>query len=171
MEQQPTHPSNGETPSSYPILHPWDVSPAVARMQELLRAHEFSIRVDGDYGWRTEVAVKTFQRHQGLRVDGIVGIETWEALVATVQPGTRLLRYGYSGADVYELQGLLQVNGYSVKRTGLFDSSTRSAVIRFQREHRLRDDGIVDSVTWGLLRNRKTFRPSSPFTPKSPKKN
>lgn len=149
--------SNGGS-SSYSILYPWDVGPPVARMQELLRAHGFSLRVDGDYGWRTEIAVKTFQRQQGLRVDGVVGPETWQRLAATVQPGTRPLRYGYSGADVYELQGLLQVNGYAIKRTGFFDGDTKSAVIGFQQEHRLRDDGIVDSVTWALLRNHKTPR-------------
>lgn len=166
MEEPSTHPasSNGGAPS-YPVLYPWDVGPPVARMQELLRAHGLSIRVDGDYGWRTEVAVKTFQRQHGLRVDGVVGAETWAVLAATVKPGTRLLRYGYSGADVYELQGLLQVNGRAVKRTGLFDADTKSAVIGFQREHRLRDDGIVDSVTWTLLRNRKRPQQSSFFRP------
>jgi peptidoglycan hydrolase-like protein with peptidoglycan-binding domain len=164
--KNPAH-SNGGTPS-YPVLYPWDVGPPVARMQELLRAHGFSVRVDGDYGWRTEVAVKTFQRQQGLRIDGVVGPETWQVLAATVQPGTRLLRYGYSGADVYELQGLLQVNGYMVKRTGLFDIDTKNAVISFQREHRLRSDGIVDAVTWALLRNHKKPRQSSFLFPKTP---
>ncbi|NJO79765.1 MAG: peptidoglycan-binding protein [Cyanobacteria bacterium RM1_2_2] len=163
-----TH-SNGGAPS-YPILYPWDVGPPVARMQELLRAHGFSVRVDGDYGWRTEVAVKMFQRQQGLRVDGVVGPETWQVLAATVQPGTRLLRYGYSGADVYELQGLLQVNGHTIKRTGFFDVETKSAVIGFQRGHRLRDDGIVDSVTWALLRDYKKPRQTNAFRFRSPKR-
>ncbi|MCU0526475.1 MAG: peptidoglycan-binding protein [Elainella sp. Prado103] len=138
-----------------PTVYPWDISPNVAKMQELLRAHGFSVRVDGDYGWRTEVAVKTFQRQYGLRVDAIVGAETWSKLMATVKPGSRPLRSGCSGADVYELQGLLQVNGYAVKRTGNFGTETKSAVQNFQREHHLRSDGIVDEVTWALLRNRK----------------
>lgn len=139
-------------------------------MQELLRAQGFSVRVDGDYGSRTEIAVKAFQRQQGLRVDGVVGPETWQRLAATVQPGTRPLRYGYSGADVYELQGLLQVNGCAIKRTGFFDADTKSAVIGFQREHRLRDDGIVDSVTWALLRNHKAPRQAASSRSKFPKR-
>lgn len=157
METNPSNspPTNGSV-SSPPELIPWDVGPAVARMQELLRAHGFSLRVDGDFGWRTEVAVKTFQRQHGLRIDGIVGAETWATLLATVKPGARLLRQGYSGADVYELQGLLQVNGYVIKRSGNFDAETKSAVITFQREHHLRDDGIVDAVTWALLRGKRS---------------
>lgn len=138
-----------------PTVYPWDVGPNVAKMQELLRAHGFALRVDGDYGWRTEVAVKSFQRQYGLRVDAIIGPETWSKLMATVKPGSRPLRQGCSGADVYELQGLLQVNSYAVKRTGMFGAETKSAVQHFQREHHLHVDGIVDEVTWALLRNRK----------------
>lgn len=155
---------NGSTPSP-PELNPWDVGPAVARMQELLRAHGFQLRVDGDFGWRTEMAVKVFQRQHGLRIDGIVGSETWATLMATVQPGSRLLRLGCSGADVYELQGLLQVNGYAIKRDGNFGAETKSSVIAFQREHHLHDDGLVDSVTWALLRGKRTNEQRSKKTP------
>jgi peptidoglycan hydrolase-like protein with peptidoglycan-binding domain len=138
-----------------PDLYPWDKSAAVAELQELLRAHGFSLWIDGDFGWRTEVAVKAFQRQQGLRIDGIVGAKTWAALKSTVQPGTRILRRGLTGADVFELQGLLQIDGYSVVRDGFFGAETESAVVAFQREHQLREDGMVGSVTWTLLQGRK----------------
>lgn len=166
METHSSNPpsTNGST-TSLPVLHPWDVGSAVARMQELLCAHGFPLRVDGDFGWRTEAAVKVFQRRHGLRIDGIVGPETWGTLMATVQPGARLLRQGYSGADVYELQGLLQVNGYAIERNGSFDAATKAAVIAFQHQHHLREDGMVDQVTWALLRNNPTPHAShsSPF--------
>ncbi len=155
MEKTSLDPSQQNTTAAPPNIYPWDVGPAVARMQELLRAHGFPLRVDGDYGWRTEIAVKNFQRQYGLRIDGVVGPETWATLMSTVKPGSRTMRQGCSGADVFELQGLLQVNGYVIKRTGNFDSATKSAVITFQREHHLHDDGIVDSVTWALLCNKK----------------
>lgn len=35
---------------------------------------------DGDFGRKTEEAVKAFQRDRGLKVDGIVGSATWAAL-------------------------------------------------------------------------------------------
>lgn len=36
--------------------------------------------VDGIYGWRTAVAVKSFQRKNGLKADGVVGNSTAKAL-------------------------------------------------------------------------------------------
>lgn len=36
--------------------------------------------IDGTYGYKTFVAVRSFQRDSGLRADGIVGRATWEAL-------------------------------------------------------------------------------------------
>lgn len=36
--------------------------------------------IDGDFGPQTEEAVKTIQRHYGLKVDGICGPDTWKIL-------------------------------------------------------------------------------------------
>lgn len=134
-----------------PTLYPWDVSSAVAEMQELLRAHGFNVAVDGDFNWKTEAAVKIYQKQHNLRIDGIVGPQTWRSLKTTVKPGTRLLHEGLAGADVFELQGLLQIQGYGLKRDGLFGPATKRAVLAFQRLHQLIEDGKVHSVTWTLL--------------------
>jgi peptidoglycan hydrolase-like protein with peptidoglycan-binding domain len=40
------------------------------------------VKVDGDFGAKTEAAVRTFQRTHGLVPDGIVGPKTWTALDA-----------------------------------------------------------------------------------------
>lgn len=138
-----------------PTLTPWDINPAVAEMQELLRAHDYSVPVNGDFDWKTEVAVKAYQRKHGLKVDAIVGPETWISLKSTVQPGVRILREGCSGADVYELQGLLQIQGFAIKRDGVFGAETRSAVIAFQQRQHLQATGLVNSVTWALLSEKK----------------
>ena len=138
-----------------PTLSPWDINSAVAEMQELLRAHDYNVPINGDYDWKTEVAVKTYQRKQGLKVDAIVGPETWISLKSTVQPGARTLREGFSGADVYQLQGLLQIQGYVIKRDGVFGAETKSAVIAFQQRQHLQPTGMVNSVTWALLGERK----------------
>lgn len=136
----------------YPRVYPWDTGPAVVELQELLGAHGFPVKADGDFGWRTEAAVRAFQREHRLRVDGVVGPETWAILVSEVQSGCRRLRQGHRGRDVRELQGLLQVHNYAIQRQGFFDMATQEAVIDFQRHHNLRADGVVCSVTWTLLR-------------------
>lgn len=54
--------------------------------------------VDGIYGWRTAVAVKAFQKKNGLKVDGIVGDATAKALGMNVAAKTAS-RAGTSRSD------------------------------------------------------------------------
>jgi len=147
---------------SGPNLHPWDSGPAVAELQELLNAHGFRLKVDGDFGALTEAAVTSFQAQHGLRIDSIVGPKTRIALKTTIQPGTRILRQGHTGIDVFEVQGLLQVSGYTITRNGIFCHETRLAVLDFQRSHKLHENGMVDPITWTVLRGK-------PGLPKPPK--
>jgi peptidoglycan hydrolase-like protein with peptidoglycan-binding domain len=42
----------------------------------------YSATIDGKFGDKTEASVKAFQRAEGLDVDGIVGQQTWNRLVA-----------------------------------------------------------------------------------------
>lgn len=50
-------------------------------VQILLNKHGFGPLVeDGQYGAKTEDAVKAFQRARGLKVDGVVGPVTWQEL-------------------------------------------------------------------------------------------
>ena len=42
--------------------------------------HLLHITADGDFGLKTEVAVRTFQKNHNLPIDGIVGPMTWAAL-------------------------------------------------------------------------------------------
>lgn len=67
-------------PSTWPVLHPGDRGPTVAELQQLLQ-----IRSDGIYGPGTLSTVTGYQQSRGLKPDGVVGLQTWTALL-TDQP-------------------------------------------------------------------------------------
>lgn len=54
----------------------------VPTLQHLLRARGKTVTVDGDFGPKTDAAVRAFQHDKGLVVDGIVGPMTWQALIS-----------------------------------------------------------------------------------------
>ncbi|MFE4419130.1 peptidoglycan-binding protein [Streptomyces sp. NPDC056817] len=56
--------------------------PAVQAVQSQLKARGSALTVDGAFGPATDSAVRSFQSAHGLAVDGIVGANTWQALVA-----------------------------------------------------------------------------------------
>ncbi len=60
-----------------------DQGDAVLAVQSQLAARGYEIAVDGDFGPQTDGFVRDFQTEKSLIVDGIVGPQTWTALVAT----------------------------------------------------------------------------------------
>ena len=67
----------------YPTLRIGSQGPWVREAQTLLNYScclKVDIDMDGDFGAETEKAVKTFQKKRCLKVDGIIGPKTWEAL-------------------------------------------------------------------------------------------
>lgn len=58
------------------VLPPGDVAIA----QELLAAHGFDVGGEEEYGLITAGQVRAFQAAHGLKVDGIVGLQTWRKL-------------------------------------------------------------------------------------------
>lgn len=55
---------------------------SVAQLQ-LVEVYGYNIAVDGRFGPGTETAVRSFQASRNLPVDGIIGPNTWRALVST----------------------------------------------------------------------------------------
>lgn len=53
----------------------------VKAVQCMLRMNGYSLEADGEYGSVTRQKVKEFQRERNLKVDGIVGRETWQELI------------------------------------------------------------------------------------------
>jgi peptidoglycan hydrolase-like protein with peptidoglycan-binding domain len=133
--------------ATWPIEQSGDTGENVRTVQYLLNAHSASLSVDGDFGPATQAAVKAFQKAHGLTQDGIVGNQTWPALIITVQSGS-------TGDAVKAVQS--QVDSRLPKRLAIdgdFGPQTQDAVEGFQNPIGATVDGIVGPQTWNLFAN------------------
>lgn len=131
---------------------PGDTGPAVRVLLEALIAN--GLLPDSPesrneiYGPDATRLVQEFQQRQGLTVDGIVGPQTWGALLVVVKPGDR-------GAHVVVLQTTLIVRGLMLDSAGNQDGdygpATQGVVRQFQTLAGLGSDGEVGPKTWTAL--------------------
>lgn len=104
-----------------------------------------------------ELAVRAFQQRRGLTVDGVVGPETYRALIgARWKLGDRVLGLYVAaplgGDDVATLQTQLLELGYDLGRPdGVFALRTEQALRAFQRDSGLAADGLCGPATMRAL--------------------
>ncbi|MEH3139589.1 MAG: N-acetylmuramoyl-L-alanine amidase [Mycobacterium kyogaense] len=104
-------------------------------------------------------AVRAFQQHRGLLVDGVVGEATYRAIKeASYRLGARTLNHQFGapmyGDDVATLQARLQDLGfYTGLVDGHFGLQTHNALMSYQREYGLFPDGICGPETLRSLYN------------------
>lgn len=68
------------TAADMPLVKKGSKGEAVRKLQEMLNAKGYKLTEDGDFGSKTEAAVKAYQKANGLEVDGEVGEKTWGSL-------------------------------------------------------------------------------------------
>ncbi|GAA1688092.1 hypothetical protein GCM10009765_41960 [Fodinicola feengrottensis] len=100
----------------------------------------------GSYDAATVRAVKFLQFHHQIKIDGVLGPSTWDALAVTVGKTS-------DGPAVKAVQVEL---GLAV--TGTYDSATEQAIKTFQADPAidLPADGVVEGRTWRELVERGT---------------
>ncbi len=90
--------------SAFASFERGDEGQEVMAIQKRLAELNYSVGIiDGDFGSGTEAAIKQFQADRGLEVDGVVGSETYRALMNKEMPANRsnssartVLRAAYS---------------------------------------------------------------------------
>lgn len=146
-------------------LHKGSYGSDVEALQEALTALGFfTSRVDGQFGIRTERALKKYQKARGLEGDGVLGAETRRTLAEDgyempewypdVFPDgfERYLEMGTKGMDVRAVQEKLIEKGYLTGRADhIYGKKTRDAVKQFQQDNGLRADGVCGPKTLLLL--------------------
>ena len=141
---------------------------AVTKLQKRLKElGYFDGTPDGDFGSKTETAVKDFQNKAGLTADGVAGQATQKKIYASDAPkagntstggtgGTTepsaTLKLGATGNAVTKLQNRLKTLGYfTVSITGTYGELTKQAVISFQKAVGIPANGEADQKTQNKL--------------------
>lgn len=155
--------------SYYRILYvPEDTSNIIGNDVKLIQTklnklyYKETIEVNGIYNKDTEALVKKFQEDKGLKVDGIVGPITFDALICSILiEYSRVLKYNENslmyGDDVLFIQKQIKK---SMKRFGLtnitvsgyYDLITCNNVKKIQKLQFIPITGEVDSVMWEFLK-------------------
>ncbi len=115
---------------------------------------------DGSYGETTAAAVVAFQKKAKIWDDGKAGQQTQEKLFANNAPRAssvaayvgESLKEGMNGEGVRAMQKRLISLGYlKTAADGDFGAGTKSAVMAFQRDNGLKQDGIAGMATLNKL--------------------
>ncbi len=135
----------------WPRLALDDSNQDVTTVQYLLAQAGHAVVLDGRFGPTTKAAVASLQASRGLIADGIVGEQTWLALLVEVNAGD-------AGRAVEAVQYLLK-NRYnaSLDITGVYGATTRARLESFQTEKCLGSTGIVGRYTWNSLVSRRSY--------------
>ena len=130
--------------------------------QDLTTLGYYWAKITGNFGEKTEAAVKRFQEENGLTADGVAGTKTLNAVAAAVarKGGTpasggnagTTLKLNSQGTKVSQLQtDLKQLGYYYAKITGNFGAKTEAAVKAFQKAKGLTADGVAGTKTLNAI--------------------
>jgi hypothetical protein len=142
--------------SLYPTLRPGTSASQTSALQCLLTEQGYYTGpVNGDYDSRTQDAVRALRARRHMPDGDSAGPRVWTSLLA--MGSGRLVKYGAAGERIRDLQRALNAaTDAGVGVTGVFRSSTLSAVKNYQARRGLTQTGVVTRHVWKLLKKGRT---------------
>jgi peptidoglycan hydrolase-like protein with peptidoglycan-binding domain len=162
-------PPNENDPRTWSTVRKGDRGPSVAKLKELLAENGFDAGTGTVFDTKTVSAVRAYQESRKLTVDGIVGLQSWTALLkeipaiddekespfkreVTMNPARPVIKSGAKGSVVEELQRLLNDNGFELAPVdGVFGKKTKAALVAYQKASGLEGDGVCGPLTWRAI--------------------
>lgn len=133
----------------------------VSQLQtDLKQLGYYYAEITGNFGEKTEAAVKAFQKAKGLTADGVAGTKTLNAIAAAVDKAggsssgssSTNMKLGSTGTAVSALQQNLTTLGYYYGDvTGHYGNLTQQAVKKFQKAKGLTQDGVASTATLNAI--------------------
>lgn len=160
------------------MTKPNDRKAEILELQHMLRVISQTsgsiplVNPDGIFGKTTEDAVIAFQREAGLPANGIVDFTAWNAIFRAYLNASRIVSlrpiqpfpagnyeiHPEERSDiVYIIQLMLSALAIAldifddIEPTGIYDQKTENAIIHFQKQSGLPQNGVIDRNTWDAL--------------------
>lgn len=160
------------------VLQPGRIGISVNKMQGYLNLMQqkgmiqTALNMDGVYGANMSKAVREAQAYCGIPVDGIIGEETWDAImdeifkmdiVTNIPLSSKyyVLNSGETSLGVYMMQKYLsEIAQYNsclrpIPLDGTYGTRTTRAVEQFQYLYDLAIDGTIGKMTWDAIVNER----------------
>ena len=151
--------SSGSSYTSGTTLKLNSQGPAVTQLQtDLKQLGYYYADITGNFGSKTEAAVKDFQQAKKLTADGVAGSKTLDAISkaisnagGSISDGSSL-KVGSTGDKVRQLQQDLTALGYYYGDiSGHYGNLTKTAVSKFQKAKGITQDGIAGATTLNAI--------------------
>ena len=117
----------------------------VYQLQQKLANQGYPLEPDGEFGPGTEKVVKQFQKDHLLNADGIVGVDTWDALNQQAEDTTKPVSQGASATLTTDMLKAIMPSG-KTSQLELFCPALNRQLVTYQLQSPLRQAHFLAQV-------------------------